>query len=202
MTEKELLIKQELYLESGIHIGTKIRSQDMRVHVFKRRDDGLFILDLRRTDERLRYAVKLISKYKPEDVLVVAARAYSGNPAMKFSELTGIPVLRERFVPGTMTNLTYSKFQQPKLLVVCDPKGEREAIVEGAKNGIPIIGFCDTDNETKFIDLVVPANNKGKKALALIFYILTRELMITQGKISSYDEFKHDPYYFEKMDEE
>ncbi|MFH2106605.1 MAG: 30S ribosomal protein S2 [Candidatus Micrarchaeota archaeon] len=200
MSEKNLLIKQEFYLESGIHIGTKIKTQDMRSYVFKRRDDGLFIIDLRKTDERILHAAKLIAKYKPEDVLVVASRTYSGIPAAKFSALTGVPVLKGRFVPGNMTNLTHAKFQEPKLLLVCDPKGERQAIIEGAKNGVPIIALCDTDNETKFIDLVVPANNKGKKALALFFYIITREILMSQGKISSYDEFKYDTFYFEKAE--
>lgn len=194
------LVKQETYLEAGIHIGTRVRTFDMRKYVFKRRDDGLYIVDLRKTDERLTQVAKILAKYKPEDILVVASRLYSSNPALKFSTLTGIPVLRGRFIPGTMTNLSYKGFKEPKLILVCDPKGEQEAIAEGAKNNVPIIAFCDTDNETKFIDFVIPANNKGKKALALIFFILTRELMLSQGKISSYDQFNYNITYFEQID--
>jgi len=199
MTEKSLLVKQETYLEAGIHIGTKIRTFDMRDFVFKRRDDGLYILDLRKTDERLLAAAKLIGKLDPKDVLIVASRAYSSNPAKKFSELTGIPILPGRFIPGTMTNLSYKGFKEPKLLFVCDPKGEREAITEASKNGIPVISLCDTDNETKYIDMIIPANNKGRRALALIFYILTRELMLSQGKIKSYDEYDYKISQFEEL---
>ena len=199
MTEKSLLVKQETYLEAGIHIGTKIRTFDMRDFVFKRRDDGLYILDLRKTDERLLAAAKLMGKLEPKDVLIVASRAYSSNPAKKFSELTGIPILPGRFIPGTMTNLSYKGFKEPKLLFVCDPKGEREAITEAAKNGIPVIALCDTDNETKYIDMIIPANNKGRRALALIFYILTRELMLSQGKIKSYDEYDYKISQFEEI---
>lgn len=202
MPIQSLLVKQEAYLESGIHIGTKIRTHDMRPYIFKRRGDGLFILDLRKTDERLLKAAKLLSKYKPEEILLIASRAYSGNPASKFSTLTGVPAIFGRFVPGTMTNLTYKKFQEPKLIFVCDPKGEREAIIEATKNSVPVIALCDTDNETKFIDLVIPANNKGKRALALIFYILTRELMLAQEKIKSYEEFSYDVSHFEQAMEE
>jgi ribosomal protein uS2 len=101
-----------------------------------------------------------------------------------------------------MTNMTVKGFMEPRLLVVCDPKGEHEALVEAAKNGVPVIGLCDTDNETKFIDIVVPINNKGKRALALIFYILSREVMMAQGKIKSYDEFQYDLNFFEQMGEE
>lgn len=203
MTEEKekakFLVKQELYLEAGIHIGTKIRTYDMKKFIFKRRDDGLYILDLRKTDERLLQAAKLLAKYKPEEVLVVASRTYSSNAAAKFAALTGIQLIKGRFIPGTMTNLSYKGFREPKLVFVCDPKGEREAIAESAKNGVPLVALCDSDNDTTFIDMVVPANNKGKKSLALIFYVLTREIMMAQGKISGYDEFKYDPIYFEQM---
>lgn len=194
-----MLVKQEKYLEAGIHIGTKMRTFDMKGFVFKTRDDGLHILDLRQIDARLREAAKMMGKYKPEDVLVVASRTYSGNAATKFSALTGVGLNRGRFIPGTMTNIMLKNFKEPKLLFVCDPKNEREAIMEAAKVGIPVIALCDTDNETKYVDYVVPANNKGRKALALIFYIITRELMMAQGKIASYDQFQYEPAYFEEL---
>jgi len=198
MVEKTgLPLKQEIFLEAGVHIGTKIRTNDMRKFVFRRRDDGLYILDLRQSAERLVSAAKLMAKYKPEDILVVASRIYSSNPASKFSSITGIPMAKGRFVPGTMTNMTCKGFKEPKLLFVCDPKGEREAVSEGSKNGVPIIALCDTDNETKFIDFVIPINNKGKRSLALIFYVLAREIALAQGQIKSYDEFKYDIGHFE-----
>jgi len=202
LLEKEdktgLPVKQEILLEAGMHIGTKIRTDDMRKFVFKRRDDGLFILDLRQSAERLINAAKIISKYKPEDVLVVASRVYSSNPATKFSELTGVSILRGRFIPGTMTNMSYKGFTEPRLIIVCDPKGEAEAVIESAKNGVPVIALCDTDNETKYLDYIIPVNNKGKRSLALVFWLLTRELMLSQGKISSYDEFRYDIHTFEQ----
>jgi small subunit ribosomal protein S2 len=192
-------VKQETFLEAGVHIGTKIRTSDMRDFIFKRRDDGLYILDLRISSERLLTAAKLMAKYSPEDVAVVASRVYSSNPAKKFADLTGIRLIRGRFVPGTMTNMTCKGFLEPKLLFVCDPKGEREALVEGARNGVTVIALCDTDNETKFIDLVIPINNKGKRSLALVFYILAREVMMSQGKIKSYDEFPYEINHFEQL---
>ncbi|MBU0590607.1 30S ribosomal protein S2 [Candidatus Micrarchaeota archaeon] len=197
--EKGLPLKQEMFLEAGVHIGTKIRTDDMKDYIFKRRDDGLYILDIRQSAERLITAAKIIGKYPPEEVAVVASRVYSSNPANKFAELTGVDIIKGRFIPGTMTNLEYKGFLEPKLLIVCDPKGEREALTESVKNGVPVIAFCDTDNETKFIDFVIPINNKGKRALALAFYILTRELLMSQGKIKTYDEFRYDIGYFEQM---
>ncbi len=192
-------VKQEVFLEAGVHIGTKIRTSDMREFIFKRRDDGLFILDLRKSAEKLMQAARVIAKHQPEEVTVVASRVYSSNPATRFAELTGVNLIKGRFVPGTMTNMNVKGFMEPRLLLVCDPKGEHEALVESAKNGVPVIGLCDTDNETKFIDLVVPINNKGKRSLALIFFILSREVMVAQGKIKGYDEFTYDLSYFEQQ---
>jgi small subunit ribosomal protein S2 len=200
MSEKSgMPVKQEVFLEAGVHIGTKIRTCDMRQYIFKRRDDGLYILDLRKSAERLMDAAKMMAKYKPEDIWVVASRVYSSNPASKFSELTGVNIVKGRFVPGTMTNMNIQKFMEPKIIFVCDPKGEHEAIAESAKNGVPVIALCDTDNNTAFIDLVIPINNKGKRSLALIFFILTRELQMSQGKIKSYEEFTHDIGFFEQL---
>lgn len=200
MSEKAgMPVKQEVFLEAGVHIGTKIRTNDMRQYIFKRRDDGLYILDLRKSAERLMDAARILSKYQPQDVWVVASRVYSSNPASKFAELTGVSLVKGRFVPGTMTNMNIKGFMEPKIIFVCDPKGEHEAVAESAKNGVPVIALCDTDNDTKFIDLVIPINNKGKRSLALIFFILSREMMMAQGKIKSYEEFTHDIGFFEQL---
>ena len=204
MTEETegMPVKQELFLESGVHIGTKIRTNDMRKYIFKRRDDGLYILDLRQSAEKIMEAAKLVCQYRPEEVTVVASRIYSSNPASRFAQLTGVNVIKGRYVPGTMTNIQYQRFIEPKLVIVCDPKGERQAVNESKKTGVKVIGFCDSDNETKSIDLIVPVNNKGKRSLALVFYILSREVMMAQGSIKSYDEFKYDVSYFEQYVEE
>ncbi|MEM4554739.1 MAG: 30S ribosomal protein S2 [Candidatus Anstonellaceae archaeon] len=184
-----LLIKQEAYLEAGIHIGTKLKTVDMRQFIYKMRNDGLYVLDLRKIDERLRLAAKMLGRYEPEEILVVASRTYSGNAASVFSALTGIKVFQGRFIPGLFTNVAREDFVEPKLLLVCDPKGEKQAVIEAGKVGIPIIGLCDTDNVTMFIDWVVPCNNKGRRSLALIFYLLAREYLMAKNKIGSYDEF-------------
>ncbi len=202
-TNEGLLVAKEIYLEAGAHIGTKVKNVDMDEYIFRMKEKtGVYILDLYKTDERLRKLSKLISKYDPKEVLVVASRIYSGSAASKFSKLTGVSLMKGRFVPGTMTNLKCKSFQEPSLLFVCDPRGERQAISEAAKFGTPIVALCDTDNETKYVDFLVPVNNKGRKSLALVFYILARELLLKQGKIKSYDEFKQTPQYFEQLLEE
>ncbi len=200
---ENFLIKQETYLEAGIHIGTKLKTIDMRNHIYRMRNDGLFVLDLRKIDERIRLAGKLLAQYAPEDVLVVASRTYSGNAASVFSSLTGIKIYQGRFIPGILTNVARDDFVEPKLIVICDPKGEHQAVIEAGNMGIPTIGLCDSDNSTTNIDMVVPCNNKGRRSLALIFYLFSREYLMGRGKIASYDEFSTPLTTFEaeKMEE-
>ena len=193
----ELLIQQEKYLEAGIHIGTKIRTPDMIPFIYKARQDKLYVLDLKKVDERLRVAARFISYYKPEEVVVVASRLYASSSAKKFCEVVGCRVVEGRFVPGMLTNPAREDYTEPKLLFICDPKNERQALKEANKMGIPTIGLCDTDNSTKFIDWIVPCNNKGRKSLALIFYLIAREIKKIKG-----EELELKPEDFEGLKEE
>jgi len=186
---ENFLIKQETYLEAGIHIGTKLKVVDMNPFIYRVRNDGLYVLDLRKIDERIRMAGKLLAKYEPGEVMVVASRTYSGNAASVFSAVTGIKVFQGRFIPGILTNVSRADFVEPKILLICDPRSERQAVTEAGTMGIPIVGLCDSDNITTFVDWVIPCNNKGRRSLALIFYLLAREYMMGRGKIASYDEF-------------
>jgi len=190
MAQEGYLIKQEKYLEAGIHIGTKLRVIDMHKFIYRTRNDGLFVLDLRKIDERIRLAGKLMAKYEPQDIVVVASRAYSTMAAKAFAKVTGAHVIAGRFVPGAFTNVQRADFVEPKLVVICDPKGERQAVLECGKMGLPTVGLCDTDNYTMFIDWAIPCNNKGRRSLALIFWLLAREMAMTNNKISGYDDFK------------
>jgi small subunit ribosomal protein S2 len=188
--EANMLISEEIYMTSGAHIGTRQKTADIKEFIYKVRNDGLYIIDVKKTDEKIKTAAKFISKYNPEDILAVSIRQYGQKPVKKMGELTGIRVLDGRFRPGSLTNPNAKGFFEPSLLVVTDPLADQQALHEAENIGIPVIGLCDTNNETKYLDVIIPTNNKGRRALALIYWLLTREILKQQGKIKKYDDFK------------
>jgi small subunit ribosomal protein S2 len=185
-----MTIPEETYMTSGAHIGTRQKTADIKDFIYKVRNDGLYIIDVKKTDERIKVASKLISKYNPKDILIVSVRQYGQKPIKKLSEHTGISVLDGRFRPGTLTNPNSKGFLEPELLILTDPLADAQALHEAENIGIPVIGLCDTNNETKYLDLVIPTNNKGRRALALVYWLLTRATLKEQGKIKKYDDFQ------------
>lgn len=187
---QDMSIPEETYMTSGVHIGTRQKTSNIKDFIYKVRNDGLYIIDVKKTDERIKTAAKLITKYDPNDILIVSIRQYGQKPIKKLGENTGVQVLEGRFRPGTLTNPNAKGFLEPSLLIVTDPLADQQALHEAENIGIPVIGLCDTNNETKFLDLVIPSNNKGRRALALVYWLLTREVLKEKGKIKSYDDFK------------
>ena len=190
MAEQQFLVPLDKYLKVGLHIGTKFRTKYIEQFIYKVRPDGLAVLNVQKIDERIKIATNFLSQYAPEDILIVCRRD-SGHQAVElFSKLTGIRVIKGRYPPGMLTNSQLEIFTEKKLLLVVDPWPDKNAVLDAVKVGIPIIALCDTNNESNFIDLVVPCNNKGKKSLGLMFYILAKEYMKNRGLISNDSELK------------
>jgi small subunit ribosomal protein S2 len=188
--DEGMAIPEETYMTSGAHIGTRQKTADIKNFIYKVRNDGLYIIDVKKTDERIKIAAKFIVKYDPNNILIVSVRQYGQKPIKKLAENTGIQVLDGRFRPGTLTNPNAKGFLEPELLIVTDPLADVQALHEAENIGIPVIGLCDTNNETKYLDLVIPTNNKGRRALALVYWLLTRAILKELDKIKSYDDFK------------
>ena len=187
----ELLIEEDTYLTAGVHIGTQVKNKDMVKFIYKVRNDGLYILDIRKTDERIRLAAKFFARFKPEEILVVAQRQYAQKPAKKFAEITGAKVMAGRFIPGTLTNPELSQYTEASVLFINDPAADAQALKESVKSHIPVVALCDANNRTSYVDLVIPTNNKGRRALALIYWLLAREVLKARGDIKSDDEYKY-----------
>ncbi|HMZ31821.1 MAG: 30S ribosomal protein S2 [Methanomicrobiales archaeon] len=192
MTENEIeielnepLVPVEEYLAAGIHIGTQQKSKDMKRFIYRVRGDGLYILDIRETDERIKTAARFLSQYEAPKILVVTSRQYGQYPAKKFAETIGGTAATGRFIPGMLTNQNLNGYMEPEVVVVTDPIGDSQAIKEAVQCGIPIVALCDTNNMTSYVDLVIPTNNKGRKALSMIYYLLTREILRIRGIATS-----------------
>ena len=188
MTENEMeielqepLVPVEEYLAAGVHIGTQQKSKDMKKFIYRVRGDGLYILDIRETDERIKTAAKFLSQFEPPKILVVTSRQYGQYPAKKFAETIGGMAVTGRFIPGMLTNQNLANYIEPEVVLVTDPIGDAQVIKEAVQTGIPIVALCDTNNMTSFVDLVIPTNNKGRKALSMIYYLLTREMLRLRG---------------------
>jgi len=185
-----LLIPEDVYLTSGVHIGTQQKSADMKEFIFKVRTDGLYVLDVKETDERIRVAANFLARFEPSRVLVVSARQYGQKPAKVFAKSIGAHVIAGRFVPGSLTNPILPNFVEPDVLFVTDPAADEQALKEALNVGIPIVGICDANNETKYVDLVIPSNNKGRRALATIYWLLTREVQKARSQVATDDDYK------------
>lgn len=176
------------YLKVGLHIGTKFRTTYMAPFIYKVRPDGLAVLNVKKIDERIETAAKFLSRYTPEQILIVCRRENGWAGVKLFHKLTGIPVIAGRYRPGLLTNPALEDFKEIKVLFVADPWPDKNAVMDAVRMGIPVVACCDTNNEANFVDLVVPCNNKGKKSLGLLFYLLAKEYMKARGTIKSEEE--------------
>ncbi len=180
---EELLLPRDTLLSAGIHIGTRMKTLDMEPFIYRVRPDGLFVLDVKKTDDRIRVTAKFLSRYEHSKVAVAATRLYAQEPIKKFCQLTGATPLIGRFIPGQLSNPQYPGRIDPEVILVSDPRADAQAVKEASKVGIPIVALCSTDNEFSGVDLVIPTNNKGRRALAVIFWLLARQVLRERGEL-------------------
>lgn len=191
-TSYESIIPQDDYLTAGIHIGTQQKTKEMMRFVYRVRTDGLYVLDIQATDQRIRLAAKMLTKYDPKRILVVSARQYGHYPSEMLAKAIGAKVITGRFIPGTLTNPKLNLFVEPDILLVTDPGGDAQAVNEAVSIGIPVISLSDTNNSTSNVELVIPTNNKGRKALALIYWLIAKQVLAEKGDTINYtvEEFE------------
>ena len=188
--ERPLLVPREEYLEAGVHIGTSVCTKAMKPFVYRVRNDGIYVLDVNLTDERLRIAAKFLARFEPSKVAVFATRQYASVPSTKMARLCGFKVVPGRFIPGTLTNPHYSNYMEPDVVVLTDPRADKQALTEASSRGIPVVALCDTDNITSYVDLLIPTNNKGRKALAIVYYILARQILRERGELRENEDLQ------------
>jgi len=182
-TEEELLLPRDTLLSAGTHIGTRMKTRDMEQFIYRVRPDGLFVLDVKKTDERIRITAKFLARFEPSKIAVSAARLYAQEPVGKFCEVTGAVPIVGRFIPGLLSNPLYPDRIEPDVLIVSDPRADSQAVKEASSVGIPLIALCSTDNDFSGVDLVISTNNKGRRALAIIYWLLARQTLRERGEL-------------------
>ena len=195
-------IKKKI-LSTGIRVGTQVKTKFMKPFITKASPEGLYMIDLDISLDRIKTAAKFINKSGIDNVIVCSGREYATTPIEKFCELTGATKMLGRFMPGTLTNPSLPYYIEPKLLLISDPQVDDQAVTEATNAGIPVIGVSNTDNITSKIDLVIPANNRGRKSLATVYWLLAREILIEKGELKGEDSMKYEIDDFEtKITEE
>ena len=189
MMEVDYLIPRDMYEQHFVHIGTQQSSAHMTpfLEADKQEGTGLYLIDLEQTNSRFHTVANFLSRFKPENILVVSARQYGQRPARRFAQAIGARHIVGRFIPGTLTNPRLRSYIEPEIIIVTDPQADQQALSEAVNTGLPVVGICDANNTLRFVDLVLPANNKGRRSLALVYWLLAREVVKAQGRVTDGD---------------
>ena len=190
-------------LSTGIRVGTQVKTKFMTPFITKASPEGLYMLDLDITLEKIKTAAKFINRIGTDKLIVCSGRQYANTPIEKFCEMLDTKKLLGRFLPGTLTNPSLPYYIEPRLVLISDPQVDEQAIIEATNAGIPIIGISNTDNITSKLDVVIPANNRGRKALATVYWLLVRQILIERGELKEDEAMKYEIDDFEtKITEE
>lgn len=193
------MIPVERYMAAAVRLGAKVSNDYLqkRGFIFAVRPDGLRIFNLKRIDERIRIAARMIARYPPNRVLAHSTKPYASRPIQMFCKFVGCIAVTGRLIPGTLTNPNLPTHMDVDLLIVADPKTDAQAVNEAAIMGIPVIALVDTDSDISYIDLAIPCNNKGRNSLAMVFWLLARQVLRERGELKpdqdlpvSWEEFR------------
>lgn len=188
-TSENLLLPQEVLLSAGVHIGTRVKTKEMEPFIYKVRPDGLFVLDMEKMNERIEVASRFLSRMDLSKVVVASSKRYGRTPVEAFCEVLGCKRYTGRFTSGTFTNPTYSGYFEPVAVVVTDALADEQIVEEASQIGVPVIALCSTDNSRSNVDLIIPVNNKGRRALAIVLWLMAREILRERGELSMDGDF-------------
>ena len=195
--QTEAIDVKKLIERSGLRVGTNVKTKFMKSFITKTTDEGLYMLDGDMTLEKIMTSAKFINRVGAENIIVCSGRQYAGIPIEQFCEMTGAKHHLGRFMPGTLTNPSLPYYIEPKLVVISDPEVDEQALIEATNAGIPVIGLSNTENITSKLDIIIPANNRGRRALATMYWLLVRQILIEKGELKENESMKKEIEDFE-----